>query len=216
MSSPSSSSSLGSSKSSASSPLLLAIETTTNSCAVGLSLENRILERNVIAAREHTRLLLPMIDSVLEEAGISLFNLQALACTIGPGSFTGVRIGAAVTQALSFASSKPVILISTLRAIAQQAYFSSHHSQVFANLAAGQGEIYGALFKIDEIGIMQACSEEKIFNPAQVVLPEGDWVSVQNLPEARSLLEIAQAEYQKGSLVSAEEIQPKYLGGAWS
>lgn len=192
-------------------PVILAIETTTDICSVSLSLGDRILDRCESAPREHTRLLLPMIDSLLQEGGIKLSDLNAFACTVGPGSFTGVRIGTAVVQALSFASNKPVVLISTLRAIAQHAYLSEHHEHVFAHLDAGQKEIYGACFAIDQFGIMQAITKESILNPNQLLLPKGNWISVHDLPNARGLLQIAKMEFARGKVVYAEQVQPVYL-----
>jgi tRNA threonylcarbamoyladenosine biosynthesis protein TsaB len=133
---------------------------------------------------------------------------------VGPGSFTGVRIGTAVTQSLSFTAMKPVVLISTLRAIAQHAYNNSSalSSQVFASLDAGQKEIYGAFFKVDDSGIMQALSKESLMKPTEIALPDSAWKLVQDqLPNAESMLQIAKADYAKGLVVRAEEVQPVYL-----
>lgn len=178
---------------------------------MGLAFNNQIVHRYGSASREHTRVLLPMIDSLLKEAELHLSDLDALACTIGPGSFTGVRIGTAVMQALSIASGKPVILISTLQAIAQHAYMTNKYERVFARLDAGQKEIYGACFAVDEKGIMQATSKESMMDPNNVILPPGNWVTVEGLPNADSLLKLARAKYELGDFVSAQDVQPVYL-----
>jgi tRNA threonylcarbamoyladenosine biosynthesis protein TsaB len=160
-----------------------------------------------------------MIDNVLKEAGITLTDLNAFAVTVGPGSFTGVRIGTAMMQALSFASGIPVVPVSTLRAMAQEAYIRNRYEQVFVRLDAGKNEIFGACFCLDEIGIkadikkgiMSAVTQESVMDPNNLVLPDGNWVTVQSPPTAASVLAIAAYEYERGAAVSAEELQPVYI-----
>lgn len=199
-------------------PKILVLDTSTDACTVGLLIEGKVLQLSETAPREHTRLLLPMVQSILNEAQIELCDLDALACTIGPGSFTGVRIGTALVQGFSFAVNKPVILISTLRAIAQEAFQLGNHRKVFAYLDAGQKEIYGACFLLNEQGIMQAMTKEALMNPNNITLPEpeADWVRVKDLPKANSLLQIAKVEFENGNAVSAEKVQPNYgTGSQW-
>jgi tRNA threonylcarbamoyladenosine biosynthesis protein TsaB len=93
---------------------LLAIETSTEACSVALRTANGDISRYAEEPRSHTQLLMPMIKSVLSEAAISVTELNALSVTIGPGSFTGLRIGFGVTQGLAYGLDIPVVPVSTL------------------------------------------------------------------------------------------------------
>ena len=95
--------------------LILAIETSTEACSVALHCMSGTVSRYVEEPRSHTQLLMPMIESVLSEAGIKPIELDAIAVAIGPGSFTGLRIGFAATQGLAFGLDIPVIPVSSLQ-----------------------------------------------------------------------------------------------------
>lgn len=102
---------------------ILALETSTQACSVAL-LEGTYqdfscIERFEIAPRKHTHLILPMMDSVLNEAGYAIKQIDALAFGRGPGAFTGVRVATGVVQAISYGADLPVAQISSLAAIAQ-------------------------------------------------------------------------------------------------
>ena len=98
---------------------LLAVETSTEACSAALYIDGIINERFELAPKEHTKLILPMIDSLLSDAGLKPQQLDALAFSCGPGSFTGVRIATGVIQGIAFGADLPVVPVSTLAAIAQ-------------------------------------------------------------------------------------------------
>lgn len=100
---------------------ILAIDTTTQACSVALHCRSKTLAKYKLASREHTRLLLPMIDEVLSEADIVLSQVDAIAFTSGPGSFTGIRIGFGVVQGLAFGADIPVLPVSSLETLAYTA-----------------------------------------------------------------------------------------------
>ncbi len=81
---------------------VLAIETSTPACSVALNLGERLISRYSEEPRSHTRVVMSMVDAVLKEAGIKATALNGLAVTLGPGSFTGLRIGFAAVQGLAF------------------------------------------------------------------------------------------------------------------
>lgn len=100
---------------------ILAIDTATPACSVALTNGNEVLARYKLASREHTQLILPMVDDVLAEGGMALSQIDAIAFTAGPGSFTGIRIGFGVVQGLAFGAEIPVLPISSLETLAHTA-----------------------------------------------------------------------------------------------
>lgn len=100
---------------------ILAIDTATQACSVALTNGDEILARHKLASREHTQLLLPMVDDVLAEGGMALSQIDVIAFTAGPGSFTGIRIGFGVVQGLAFGAEIPVLPISSLETLAHTA-----------------------------------------------------------------------------------------------
>lgn len=102
---------------------ILALETSTQACSVallnGTEQDFSCIERFEIAPRRHTHLILPMIDSVLDEAGYDIKQMDVLAFGRGPGAFTGVRVATGVVQAIAYGADLAVAQISSLAAIAQ-------------------------------------------------------------------------------------------------
>jgi len=199
---------------------ILAIETTQEACSVALKVGDTLFEHTNTSPREHARLLLPTLHQLLQEAELTVPDLQVLALSCGPGSFTGVRIGAAFIQGLSFGLGKPVVLVSTLRAAAQAAYRINNTPHVFATLDARMNEIYWGLYAVDENGIMQSQSKESVQNPNEIpnemmlsegLLSQGSWVKSSVLPLAQDVAKIAAAEYMLGHVVYSEGVQPVYL-----
>ena len=97
---------------------ILALDTSTNACSAALFIDGVITEEFIVAPQQHAQLLLTMLETLLAKAKITLDDIDAFAFGRGPGSFTGLRIAASVTQALAFAKNRPVIPISTLQGMA--------------------------------------------------------------------------------------------------
>jgi len=130
---------------------ILAIETATEACSASLIMSDRLITRFELAPREHTKLLLPMMEEVLKEAGITLKEVDAIAFSRGPGAFTGLRIAAGVAQGVALSIDKPVIPVSTLEALALQATKDNYQQEtIVAALDARMGEVYWGLFKYEE------------------------------------------------------------------
>src|SRR5574337_329913 len=102
-------------------PNILTIESATEACSAALSVDGRIMERSEIAPRRHAELILPMIESLLAEAGLARTQLDGIAVGCGPGAFTGVRLAIAVAQGLALALDIPIVPVSSLAALAQDA-----------------------------------------------------------------------------------------------
>ncbi len=151
---------------------ILSIETATDACSVALSDNGKIVELFELAAQSHTKKLLPMVESLLESDKTSLSEVDAIAYSAGPGSFTGLRIGIGVVQGLAFGANKPVIPVSTLLALAEMYYFDKkEQTGVIANeavlvaLDARMSEVYWGLFS------GQACIPKILSEPA-VIAPK--------------------------------------------
>ncbi len=126
---------------------ILAVDTTTPDGSVAL-LENGKLriEVNWSSPVTHSSRLLKSVDFVLAGSGLEVGDVDGFACAVGPGSFTGIRIGVSAVKSLAFASGKPVASVSTLTALASK--LSSPEGRLVAPvLDAKRGEIYAALFE---------------------------------------------------------------------
>ena len=128
--------------------VILAIETSTPACSVALTIDGVLLEDFRLAPRQHNDLILPMVDQLLTQANIHLKDLDAIAFGKGPGSFTGLRIAAGVVQGLAYGADLPVIGISTLEAMALEAFQKYHKDYWLAALDARMGEVYIGGYKV--------------------------------------------------------------------
>ena len=157
---------------------ILALDTATEACSVALGIGERCIERYVELERGHAEQLLPMIDAVLAEGGISLGSLDAIAFGRGPGGFTGVRLAASVAQGLAFGAEVGVVPISDLAAVAQRVVqLDSAVRQVLVANDARMREVYWALFEAD--GPLRPSGSEHVSASSLVALPEveGAWAA---------------------------------------
>lgn len=217
--------------------MLLALETANDWCSVSLYDGQQVVaHRQDERSREQTRLILPMIDELLHEQQLTLATLQAIAFSRGPGSFSGVRINAAVTQALAWANDLPVIAVSTLQAVAQAAYRLHQCEQVVVALDARMGEVYSAAYQLNANGLMHAVSPEILvaydefelpildnFQPVLVgsgsVLVASDSQLLRHVQVQATSMDIAIlgfAQLQADHAITAHEALPVYLReNAW-
>ena len=150
---------------------LLALETATDACSVALWLEGEILQRFELAPQRHTELLLPMVAALCAEAECPLASLDAIAVSVGPGAFTGVRVAAALGQGLALAHELPVTAVSTLAALALGGHRLSGASHWLVAQDARRQELYWAHYQIAANGEPQALSPEQVSPPARLRLP---------------------------------------------
>lgn len=128
--------------------LILAVDTTTPCGSVALLEGAKLrLEVNSESPLTHSERLLPSVDFILKSEGLNVSDLDAFAVAVGPGSFTGIRIGLSLIKSFAFSSEKPVAPVSTLKALALK--LSHPHSRLLCPmLDARKGEIYAALFEL--------------------------------------------------------------------
>ncbi len=130
---------------------LLALDTATEACSVALLRVGEKTHLAQFAQREHTKHILPMVDEILVQSGITLRQVDALVFGRGPGSFTGVRIGSGIAQGLAFGAALPVIPVSNLAAMAQAAYVQYQAENVLTAIDARMNEVYFAQWQAQKV-----------------------------------------------------------------
>jgi tRNA threonylcarbamoyladenosine biosynthesis protein TsaB len=130
---------------------ILGIETATAVCGAALVRDGAVVAESRLAAPQaHSERLLVLIDEVLARAGVRAGGLDAIACSIGPGSFTGLRIGLSVAKGLAFATGAAIVPVSTLEALAARAVADGRvpeGGRVLAVIDARRDEVYAALYQ---------------------------------------------------------------------
>ncbi len=219
-----------------SSHTILAIETSTNACSAALQVGGDVIERFEIAPRQHTDLILPMVEQVLAASGISLKQLDSIAFAQGPGAFTGLRIAAGVVQGMAMAVDCPVTPVSTLAAMAHGAFREFASSNVLVANDASMGEVYYGAYHIPEFGRAELQGLEHV--TALQAIPDVDdreWLALGNgwssyaeqvphginervvetqseyFPHAQDVVHLAQGLFESGQIVSADLAIPVYL-----
>lgn len=223
---------------------VLALDTATEACSVALLLDatadgrgGRLVEAFEIAPRRHAELVLPMVESVLAEAGLGLDAVDAIAVGRGPGAFTGVRLAIAMAQGLALGAGRPVVTVSTLATLAQGAVgrLGGRGAGVLALIDARMGEVYAGAFGVDDHGLVVPIGDERVLAPAAVAAPEGEVVVVGSgwgahrelflarwgraptaedpdaLPRAGDLARLAARDLAQGLAFDAGAARPVYL-----
>ena len=215
---------------------LLAIDTAESACSAALLVDGKVRSRMEQAIRGHSERILPMMQSLLSEAGCSLNDLDTLAFGRGPGSFTGLRIAAGVIQGAALGAGLPVVPVSTLRALAQGAFRMYGARQVLSGLDARMAEVYWGTYTLDGNDLMQPLMDELVCAPETVpAAGNGGWFGVgsgwqayaqvleqrtgadlsQVLPgmpiDAQDIAQLAAADFKAGKAVDPAYAIPVYL-----
>lgn len=216
---------------------ILAIDTATEACSAALWNDGNTCAHFELCPREHTQRILPIVQGILTQGGVSLTDLDALAFGRGPGSFTGVRIGIGIAQGLALGAELPMIGVSTLATMAQGAWRKQGASRVLAAIDARMGEVYWAEYQRDAQGVWHGENTEAVLKPEVVQQRlaelEGEWATVGTgwaawpdmtqganvtlsdgdvlLPEAEDMLPIACQLLEQGKTVAVDKAEPVYL-----
>jgi len=171
----------------------LAIDTSSNACSVAVGVGDDIVEKHVVAAREHTKILVPMINEVLRKAKISLGDLDAIMLGNGPGSFIGIRIGASVAQGLAYGAGKLIVPVSSLAAVALEAMELDNVDRVVVLQDAHMHEVYFGVFERGSDELPVRLGEEKIVAADYAIQVDGNFVVAgagwQRYPDAKMINE---------------------------
>lgn len=215
---------------------ILALDTSTEACSCALYFDGHMCDRYAFAPRQHTELILPMIEELFLEAGITLAQLDGIAFGRGPGSFTGLRIACGVAQGIGFASHLPLLPISSLATLAQGIYLESQETHVLAAIDARMNEVYFGKYILDHQGVMRCEGEEVVCSASVVPFPSvGPWYGVgsawttyaaqllnrlgsgvrgyqgERYPQARAMIPLALTLFEEKNYVYAEEALPVYI-----
>ena len=139
---------------------ILALDAVTEACSVALWMDGVLQQRYSFAPREHTRLILPMVDELLQEADLRPGDLDLIAFDRGPGSFTGIRVTLSVVQGLAFATDLPVLPVSSLAALAHAACRARGASSVLSLIDARMGELYWGYYRCQSDGVVLQGAEQ--------------------------------------------------------
>ena len=205
------------------------------SCAV-LRDEVCLGEYNIDNGLTQSELLLPMAESLMKSLKLEYSDVELFATSVGPGSFTGVRIGAALVKGLAFGRNIPCAEVSTLEALAENA--SGLRGIIVPAMDARRGQVYTAIFRCDGENLTRLCEDmaisitelgERLREFDEPIYITGDGYEVarknmsamglklENTPvalrneSAASVAKVALRQYREGKTVSDVELSPTYL-----
>ena len=189
--------------------MILAVEATAAIASAALLKDGVLVdEREADAGKKHAETLLPLIDTLLEENGFTIAQIDLFAVDVGPGSFTGVRIGVSLVNALAFAAGKQVVAVDSLETLALSAGETSR--PVAAMIDARNGNAYAALYQAGE-ALIEPCATEMMEFAAKLpqdVLFVGDVkTKEETYPRAKHVGVAALRHVERAT----EEADPIYL-----
>ena len=219
---------------------ILAVDTSTEACSVALQIGGECIAKYADEPRSHSRLLMPMVQQVLAEAQIKVNQLDAIGVSIGPGSFTGLRIGFAAVQGMAYGADIPVTPVSTLELIAAT-YRRQQNIQagdVITLLDARMSEFNLGRYRLDKnnqivaleadqlVSTEQALELIKANQPSAIIGDAGNLFESATqhaelftpiYPNAIDILPMAKQQLDQGSAVNIESVDLVYLRGteAW-
>ncbi|BAP58593.1 tRNA (adenosine(37)-N6)-threonylcarbamoyltransferase complex dimerization subunit type 1 TsaB [Candidatus Tachikawaea gelatinosa] len=218
---------------------ILSFDTSTELCSVAILNKTKVYYRSVITNYDHNQFILPLINYVLKKSNLKLTELDAIAFSQGPGSFTGVRISAAVAQGLSIGSNVPVIGISALETMAESAKRILKAKKILAMIDAKMNQFYLSQYRYSN-KLHSFNKKEQLITIHDLLnwlkTLTGTWVIVGNswqklieifkknkknnitfqqsdikFPDAFDSLTIAKRKFKLGQFITLEKILPVYL-----
>jgi tRNA threonylcarbamoyladenosine biosynthesis protein TsaB len=216
---------------------LLALDTSSLACSVALQIGDAVVWRHEEQAREHTRLLVPMINEVLAEADMTPADLDAVVLGNGPGSFIGMRIATSVAQGLAYGAGIRIVPVSSMLAVAAQVMEAEGAAAIAVCQDAHMDEVYLGLYAAGKEGRPELVGAERIHDqseiselrlePGRFMAAGFGWqrypellemnrpllasVSAVSYPSARYLLATGRALAGSGIAIDPQDVVPAYL-----
>ena len=216
---------------------ILAVDTSATAASVAVAEENKLIgEFSINTALTHSQTLMPMVDELLKNTGVSVNDIDAVAVNAGPGSFTGVRIGVAAVKGIAFPKNLPCVSVSTLESMAYN--MLGNDCIVCSVMDARCSQVYNALFRVkgctvtrmtDDRALSLTDLKNELQNINEKVVLVGDGAvlcskflgeELENIMLApfnnriQTASSVAYAAFEKinnGETVKADELMPVYL-----
>jgi universal bacterial protein YeaZ len=207
---------------------LLAIDTSTDYLALAVTDGGKAIGRlHKKAPRSHSSLLMPMIDALLKKARLALKKIDVFCIGVGPGSFTGLRIGVTTIKGLAYACAKPIVAVPTFDAIAMNARKIT--GTICVVLDARKSKVYGCFYKSDGKGIVKRVSSYLLLPVAELLKKAEEYDNLYYLgdyadriagakiatekwqPKAEAIAAIGLELYGRKKFVSPERLEPMYI-----
>lgn len=211
--------------------VILNIETTTTNCSVSLSKEGEtlVLKEDYNTNFSHAESLHVFIDEIIKSAKIKLTQVDAIAVSKGPGSYTGLRIGVSAAKGLCFSLDKPLISVSTLESLGHQVKINEGY--IVPMLDARRMEIYSAVFDashhqireiqaqiLDESSFLEYLNKDKVYfigngvEKTSALIKHKNAVYIENkLPSSSEMGKLAFNKYSKSEFENVAYFEPYYL-----
>ncbi len=215
--------------------MILAIDTTglVASCAI-VDEHKTLAEFSTNFQKTHSQTIMPMIDNMLKFVGLSLSDMEYIACATGPGSFTGIRIGVATAKGLAFGAGKRIVPVSALDALAYNIFRSD--CIIAPIMDARQNQVYSCFYQYDGDRLIRLCDyfachidecmqKVKIYDKEVLFLGDGTTPNLEklkdngfniahpgcNMQRAASVGAYAIILAKEGGTLNPSEIIPYYL-----
>ncbi len=215
---------------------LIAVDTATEFCSVAVCNKNgEIFFESATTSQHHAEMVLKMADSVLEKAGMTKKDIEGVVFDMGPGSFTGVRVGTSTAQGWALGFNVKIAAVSSLESLAYQALQKTDSLYAVSAIDARMGEVYFAVYK-KENGTLLKLGDEQVLSPDKAVeaivsllgtntavcggtgiellYAAGLNKNIQKhslFPDAESIIKIGEAHFETGDVLDAAEALPLYV-----
>lgn len=161
-----------------------------------------LAQQLVYTKRTHSQVILPLVERLFDDTGLSLDDIDKIAVAVGPGSYTGLRIGIAAVKAMAFAQSKPCCGVSTLKALCFQAHLAGE-CVVCAIMKARKGLVYAGIYHFDKYGVCTPLMDDVLISEEDLLCAISEYESIMLTGDGASDF-FAEYAPAKALLVSAE------------
>jgi len=184
--------------------LILAFDSSSKTASVAILRDETVLYDAVLnTGQNHSEVLLPAIDKACSDAGCTISDIDLFACTLGPGSFTGLRIGVSTLKGLMMATGKPAAGVSALAALALNV--ETTQKTICSVMDAGRGQVYLSYYQYKSDGSLEQLESESALSPSQIENKNHEPVIFVGEGAVKYADEIRQSSNAKNEFADAEK-----------